>query len=81
MNQASRILQKLRARGKTGVMNYEFVHMMPPILRYSARIDELRKEGHDIQTKRIKKGIFKFILHVPEPIIDEDINNIQEALF
>ena len=42
MSQEQRVLQMLRRRPKFGVKNYEFTDA--GILRYSARIGELRKQ-------------------------------------
>ena len=46
--------------GSIGVYNYEFARQN--ILRYSARIDELREIGVKIRTVRISTGVFKYIL-------------------
>ena len=46
--------------GSFGVHNYEFAQQR--ILRYSARIDELREIGIKIKTVRVSSGVFKYIL-------------------
>lgn len=63
MTQQERILELLKQRGKAGVFNYEFFHLQPAILRAASRVDELRKQGHDIETVKVTKGVFKYILH------------------
>lgn len=66
MSQSSAMLKMLRKAGKHGVKNYEFP--MRGILRYSARIGELRNEGFNIMCERIKlpngrsTGVFRYIL-------------------
>lgn len=58
-SQASRILDKLKAAGPTGVMNTELNHIS---FRYSAHIFNLRKAGHNIKTECVNQleGLFKF---------------------
>ena len=67
------VLSFLRERGERGVFNYEFVNLMPPIFRYSARIFELRQEGYDIRMVKVSRGVTKFILFEfkEEPINEE----------
>lgn len=43
--------------------NYEFANLTPSIIRYSARILELRKVGHNITTVKISKGVTKYVLN------------------
>lgn len=52
MSQTTAVLKMLRKAGKHGVKNYEFP--MRGILRYSARLGELRAEGFNIVAERIK---------------------------
>lgn len=54
------VMSLMRIAGKSGVYNYEFARQN--ILRYSARIDELRELGVKIRTVRVKVGVFKYIL-------------------
>jgi hypothetical protein len=61
--QTKRVLDLLRNHGKNGVLNYEFIHLTPPIFRYSARIFELRDEGYHISTVKVSQGVTKFILN------------------
>ena len=58
--QAKRVLTYLRARGKHGVLNYEFVDQN--ILRYGSRINELRKDGWTIEREYMGKGVYKYRL-------------------
>lgn len=58
--QKDRILDLLVKAGLQGVTNAELNKIA---FRYAARIQELRKEGCQISTVQIKKGLFTFILH------------------
>lgn len=49
-SQQGRILKELKKFKAKGVPNYRFPQM--GILRYSSRITELRKDGHNIQAVR-----------------------------
>jgi hypothetical protein len=70
MSQEAKLLSMLRKAGKHGVPNYRFPEAK--ILRYSARIGDLRNEGYDIICERVKlpngrsTGVFKYILVEPE---------------
>lgn len=48
--QASKVLKAIKNSGSRGFPNYKFPQM--GILRYSARIGDLRREGHAIQAER-----------------------------
>lgn len=50
-SQCSRLLKVLKANKKHGVANYRFPQM--GVLRYSARIADLRKEGFEIVAERV----------------------------
>lgn len=50
-SQTSRLLKVLKANKKHGVANYRFPQM--GILRYSARLADLRKEGYSIVAERV----------------------------
>jgi hypothetical protein len=58
--QSNRVLEMLKSAGSSGVMNYDFVNRY--ILRAAARIEELRKEGHNIKTIRVSQGRWKYVL-------------------
>ena len=66
MSQTTALLKMLRKAGKHGVKNYEFP--MRGILRYSARIGELRAEGFNIVAERQhlpngrSTGVFTYVL-------------------
>lgn len=68
MSQEQRVLQMLQKRPKWGVKNYEFTDAN--ILRYSARIGELRKTHHITCERLYKDGkatsVFVYRLVVPE---------------
>ena len=57
------VLDMLRERGS--VTNLEFVRAK--ILRFSARIEELRKEGHLIDTINEGNGVFRYVYRGFEP--------------
>lgn len=59
MSQAEQIVKLLKAKGADGATNYELNKIA---FRYSARIAELRKDGVEISTVQIKKGLFKYTL-------------------
>lgn len=67
MSQTTAMLKMLRKAGKHGIKNYEFP--MRGILRYSARLGELRAEGFNIVAERIKlpngrsTGVFRYVLN------------------
>lgn len=66
MSQTSKVLKMLRKAGSKGVPNYKFP--AAKILRYSARIGELRSEGYNIYAERVlmrngrASNVFKYIL-------------------
>lgn len=60
MTKREQVLSMLKAAGDRGVTNRELNEA--GIYRYSARIKELRDEGVDVETVRIKGGYFKFRL-------------------
>lgn len=55
MTQTQRVLSRLADTPNEWVDAMEFITEEPPILRYAARINELRNEGFEIETKR-KEG-------------------------
>lgn len=67
--QKDRILDRLAKAGHEGVSNYELNKIA---FRYAARIQELRKDGYQISTIQLKKGLFTFVLHQDdEPMYEE----------
>ena len=58
-SQKVRIYRLLKERGENGATNIELNEIA---FRYGARIKDLRDEGSNIETKRLKSGLFKFIL-------------------
>lgn len=66
MSQTSKILKMLEKAGSRGVMNYQFPRNN--ILRYSARIGELRADGYNIIAERIKlknrrsTNVYRYVL-------------------
>lgn len=65
LTQTSKILTMLRKAKNRGVENYRFSQQR--ILRYSARIKDLRDDGHNIITERVKlngrsTGVFRYTL-------------------
>lgn len=71
ISQQTRILRMLRKAGSKGVPNYEFPKAH--ILRLSARLGELRKEGYNIICERdyLPNGratnVFRYVLIEQEP--------------
>lgn len=67
MSQHAKILKALKENKKFGVPNYVFSNRMH-ILDYTARISELRKEGHNIKAERQvlstgrKSNVFNYFL-------------------
>ena len=67
LSQEERLLKMLRAAGNKGVPNYEFPKNQ--ILRYSARIGDLRNDGHNIYCEREylpngrASGVFRYYLN------------------
>jgi len=71
MNQSTQLLKMLRKAGKHGVENYKFPQQN--ILRYSARIGDLRSEGFNIYCERVfvkgrATGTFRYFLDEPKHI-------------
>jgi len=69
MSQTSKLLTMLKKAGKHGIENYKFPQQ--GILRYSARIADLRAEGFNIYCERViikgrYTGTFKYFL-IEEP--------------
>ena len=60
MSQRERVYTMLEQAGREGVTNGQFVDAQ--ILRYSARIKELRDAGHRIEKHRITDGTFRYQL-------------------
>ena len=63
MTKKEQVLSMLEAAGERGVTNRQFTEA--GIYRYSARIKELRDEGTNVDTIRIRGGYFKFRLASP----------------
>ena len=59
MSQKDKILELLQERGDAGASSRDLNNIA---YRYSARIKDLRDEGHEIETKPIKKGLYKFTI-------------------
>lgn len=55
LSQTARILQLLKAKGR--VTNVELNRIC---FRYSARISDLRREGHIIVSNRVRQGVWEF---------------------
>ncbi len=59
LSQKNRILAQMITNGGT-LSSYDIDQMQPRIKRYSARIEELRKEGYEIVTSQDKIDRAKF---------------------
>lgn len=66
MTHKDTILACLRDAGTRGVTNVEFNRF--PIFRYSARIHELRKQGHTIRTIPEGGSVVRFVLEAEAPV-------------
>ena len=66
-SQKLRILELLRERGSAGATNRDFIDMN--IFRYGDRIKNLRDDGHEIESKRMSGGLWRYTL-----INDADFN-------
>lgn len=69
--QTAKILAVLKE--KAYVTNVELNRIC---FRYSARILELRKEGHNIQREYIKPGVYKYFLVQPQYMTPEDFKQL-----
>jgi len=58
--QTGRVLELIKRNNKYGTTNFELSRVA---LKYSSRIDNLRKEGYNIQAVRITKGTWKYYLN------------------
>lgn len=67
-SQATRVLRYLQARGRYGVKNHEFVDQN--ILRYGARITELRQNGYHIKAQYKGNGVYLYTL-IDEAVSDD----------
>lgn len=59
-SQKQKIVEWLLTRGSEGIKNYEFGQQF--ILNYKARLDELREDGFNIKTIRVKDNVWKYVL-------------------
>ena len=66
----------LEDAGERGVTTAQFLDARIP--RFSARIGELRKEGHPVHTKRLREGSFLFTL-VRQPPLSVDEHPEQDS--
>lgn len=81
MSQEQRVLQMLRRRPVLGVKNYEFTNA--GILRYSARIGNLRKQYHITCERLYRKGkaTGTFIYKLVEPEKPKKIGSPVDGMF
>jgi hypothetical protein len=63
--QRDRILALLRQRGTAGVTNVELNAL--GIMRFGARVFELRRQGFNVETRRESETIFRFVLLAESP--------------
>lgn len=59
LTQVEKILQLLKEAGDKGVTNIQLNEIA---FRYSARLNDLRRDGYKIQATHIKDSIWKFTL-------------------
>ena len=67
LSQTARILNLLKTKKR--VTNRELNRIC---FRYGARIYELRNEGHDIRTERVKDGLYEFVYfgHIEDKVLE-----------
>lgn len=58
--QATKILLALDKAGKQGMTTNDFLSMY--ISRFSARLLELRKQGHNIKSEPMRRGQYRYTL-------------------
>lgn len=58
-SQKEKIYNLLSQAGNVGVSNYDLNNIC---FRYGARIQELRQEGYNIESKKVVGSMWKFIL-------------------
>jgi hypothetical protein len=73
MTQKSRVLSMLTIAGEAGVTTQEFLKAYIP--RFSARINELRNEGYDIQTKSYRGTCKRYELHQAPVFPERQLND------
>lgn len=61
--QSNRVLTELMSHPE-GVMTYDFFRLSPPIMRVAARVFELKGQGYNIKTERIKAGNYRYKLNI-----------------
>lgn len=66
MTQREQVLRMLREAGEDGVSTAVFLAAHLP--RYSARILELRREGHAIESIRVREGSWRYVLRGAESV-------------
>lgn len=76
MTQRETVLKMLEDAGERGVTTAQFLDARIP--RFSARIGELRKDGHPVHTKRLREGSFLFTL-VRQPPLSVDEHPEQDS--
>ena len=64
MTQKERVLEALIKSGESGVTTIEMMTggLGEPILRGASRIDELRQQGHNIETIKLKNRTARYVL-------------------
>ena len=69
MTQVDRVLQMLQSAGEAGVTTGDFLRSYLP--RFSARLWEMKKEGHSIKTEFVRTGEFRYTLQPvrPHPVV------------
>lgn len=72
-SQTARLIELFKKRGKL-TNRYMADHVC---LRYSARLAELRAEGHSIVANRLKDGLFEYI-YTPDD--EADLDELLEVL-
>lgn len=66
MTQREQVLRMLQRAGEDGVSTAAFLEARLP--RFSARIQELRREGHTIESIRVREGSWRYLLSGAESV-------------
>lgn len=80
-DQSSQVARLLKAFKKQGKLTNRQMVTQLNIFRYSARIADLRSEGHVIVCNRVKDGLFEYIYQGlnQEAQLEEDLSKLKKS--
>ncbi len=73
-SQKVRMLDLLKERGDTGATNRDFIGM--GIFRCGDRIKNLREDGYEIESKRVRGGLWRYTLKKQIVLSKEEVESI-----